>query len=95
MSTRLRACLVLGCLFLTAGLLVDRYASAEIVDTKLVYDGVRKGLGHQGVTKGPGTVWYVFHTRQVFRYETGDFTVPQVGLHRNERVFDHADFYRG
>jgi hypothetical protein len=65
---------------------------ADIVDTKLVRDDSRKGLGHQGVTKGPGPVWYVTHNEQLFRYETDDFSAPQAQLIRNEKAFDHPDF---
>lgn len=70
----------------------SRPTHASIVDTKLVYNESRKGLGHQGVTSGPGTVWYVTHNEQLFRYETDDFSAPQARLIRNEKAFDHPDF---
>jgi len=85
-----RLAVALALLWIAAG--ACEPLGAEIVDTKLVYDGTRKGLGHQGVTKGPGSAWYVMHNGQLFRYETDDFSAPQNGLVRNEKAFDHPDF---
>jgi hypothetical protein len=92
MCTRSRVRLGVGLALLLGAATTCHRLRAEIVDTKLVYDDSRKGLGHQGVTKGPGSAWYVTHNGQLFRYETGDFSTLQSELIRNERAFDHADF---
>ena len=92
MCTRSEARLGVGLALLLGAAATCHQLGAEIVDTKLVYDGTRKGLGHQGVTKGPGSAWYVTHNGQLFRYETDDFSAPQSELIRNEKAFDHADF---
>jgi len=57
-----------------------------------MYDENRKGFGHQGVTKGQDNVWYVIHTRSLFRYESDDFSAFQKDLVRNEKPFDNPDF---
>ncbi|NQT11444.1 MAG: hypothetical protein HQ582_01760 [Planctomycetes bacterium] len=92
MRTRPRARLAVGLALLLGATAAYHPLQAEIVDTKLVYDDLRKGLGHQGVTKGSGGAWYVTHNGQLFRYETDDFGVGQGNLIRNEEAFDHADF---
>jgi len=92
MCTRSEARLGVGLALLLGAAGTCHQLRAEIVDTKLVYDDSRKGLGHQGVTKGPGSAWYVTHNGQLFRYETDDFSARQSELIRNEKAFDHADF---
>ena len=92
MCTRSKARLAVGLALILGAAGTCQQLRAEIVDTKLVYDDTRKGLGHQGVTKGPGSAWYVTHNGQLFRYETDDFSTPQSELIRNEKAFDHADF---
>ncbi len=92
MCTRPRARLGVGLALLLGVAAACHPLRAEIVDTKLVYDDSRKGLGHQGVTKGSGGTWYVTHNGQLFRYDTDDFGVGQSALVRNEKAFDHADF---
>ncbi len=61
-------------------------------DTVLMADGGRPGLGHQGVTKGPGGSWIVTHEAQVYRYPSDDFRAFQSELVRNTGVFLHPDF---
>ena len=67
---------------------------AGVQNIKLVFNKTRKGYGHQGVTKGPGAAWFVFNTRNIFRYESDDFSTYQEGLVRNMSTVSHADFKR-